>query len=526
MKKLILFGAACAILFSIFSCTKATMQDDSSSCGSSNLFKTDFDAMETFGIALTKALEENQDLRAFIKAEALSQFDKDYDVFYPFVKNKEVITGKTFRDILLDFISENELSEIEFKLPLLNMLVPDLTWCSGFSARTWDISDNVVALAIVNEDSKTSLYAEGRYLADLETNEIPGFPVIVLKNNERLVVTSAATKGGDFTYDFVDPVFNGTIPDTKGVTPVDSYIDLPVEEQSDYVPASMLDSRVIQAYNLFKGHDEGAQRDYIYYGMTPTKTTGVLNNHIRERILRFKIEPSENLFEVEDPGLSDPITVKKAPLSNEEIIAKAWTDGNFELHFDVYRANRNNGTTHEIKVFNVYPCDLFDFTRVKLTYKHPTWFSHSVYTYTFDAKDLVSKWYYVDGDVLLDKWDISKESTELIIIVTEKDNGTKYTYTTTHQFDFSDNFDLDGNIDVGTNDGSVKVGLGISYGASSSSSRSETLTIERTEEDDVLGSNQFNYTDAIITGKNSKGQYNLFSLSTGVVKVTLLPEYR
>ena len=132
----------------------------------------------------------------------------------------------------------------------------------------------------------------------------------------------------------------------------------------------------------------------------------------------------------------------------------------------------------------------------------------------------------MDGDVLLDKWDISKESTELIIIVTEKDNGTKYTYTTTHQFDFSDNFDLDGNIDVGTNDGSVKVGLGISYGASSSSSRSETLTIERTEEDDVLGSNQFNYTDAIITGKNSKGQYNLFSLSTGVVKVTLLPEYR
>lgn len=524
MKKLILFGAACAVLFSVFSCTKATMQDDSSSCGSSNLFKTDFDAMETFGIALTKALEENQDLRAFIKAEALSQFDKDYDVFYPLVKNKEVITGKTFRDILLDFISENELSEIEFKLPLLNMLVPDLTWCSGFSAKTWDISDSVIALAIVKEDRNISLYAEGKYLADLEANEIPGFPVIVLKNNERLVVTSAATKGGDFTYDFVDPVFNGTIPDTKGVTPVDSYIDLPVEEQSDYVPASMLDSRVIQAYNLFKGHDEGAQRDYVYYGMSPlNNTSGELNTHIRENLLRFKIRPSESLFELEDPSYSAPITVKKAPLSNEEIIAKAWTDGEFELYFNFYKGNKEDGYSHEIKVFSVKPEELFDFSKVKLTYKHPTWFSHSVYTYTFDADDLVEKWYYIPDNVSLTLWNINRQSTEIKIIVSEKDSGNTYYYDTNSKFTYTNNFGIQGELG-GTLLKIVKLTLGISFSSESSSTREESLKIESTLNSDDFGSAILRYMDPIICNETSEG-YELFDLSTGTVTFTILPVY-
>ena len=39
---------------------------------------------EQFAQALSIAVHESEALRAFIKTEALKEFDKDYDVFYPF----------------------------------------------------------------------------------------------------------------------------------------------------------------------------------------------------------------------------------------------------------------------------------------------------------------------------------------------------------------------------------------------------------------------------------------------------------
>ena len=49
-------------------------------------------AKREFAKILSKAVSNEPSLRSFIKAEALKQFDKDYDVFYPFVKD-QVIDG-------------------------------------------------------------------------------------------------------------------------------------------------------------------------------------------------------------------------------------------------------------------------------------------------------------------------------------------------------------------------------------------------------------------------------------------------
>lgn len=137
MKK-VLCTVACALF--ILSCT----QDD-------NLFVegntvdvsvqpelTTAEAQTKFAIILSKAVSNSEEVRRFLKEEALAYFDNDNDVFYPFVKDKIVAgTGsQTFRNILLSYCdSEEELEAIEKSLPLLNILIPDLTLFWDFNAQ-------------------------------------------------------------------------------------------------------------------------------------------------------------------------------------------------------------------------------------------------------------------------------------------------------------------------------------------------------------------------------------------------------
>lgn len=59
------------------------------------------DAQLKFAKLLSQAASDSKEVRSFLRNEALAQFDNDYDVFYPFVKNKIVSGNQKFRDILL-----------------------------------------------------------------------------------------------------------------------------------------------------------------------------------------------------------------------------------------------------------------------------------------------------------------------------------------------------------------------------------------------------------------------------------------
>ncbi len=48
------------------------------------------DAQKAFAKVLSVAVAKDGTLRSFLKNEAVRQYDKDYDVFYPFVKNEIV----------------------------------------------------------------------------------------------------------------------------------------------------------------------------------------------------------------------------------------------------------------------------------------------------------------------------------------------------------------------------------------------------------------------------------------------------
>lgn len=46
--------------------------------------------MQLFSQILSKAVSQRQDVRMFLKAQALKKFDNDFNVFYPFVKTRKL----------------------------------------------------------------------------------------------------------------------------------------------------------------------------------------------------------------------------------------------------------------------------------------------------------------------------------------------------------------------------------------------------------------------------------------------------
>ena len=130
MKRIIGFAI---ILIAAMSCSKSEVA----------LPKTDTinvtDATHEFSQILSRALTSESEMRDFIKTEALKQFDKDYDVFYPWVKDNEIAnTGKTFKEVLQTYDTNSRLESIEESLPLLNIFVPDWSWIEAFSINDWD----------------------------------------------------------------------------------------------------------------------------------------------------------------------------------------------------------------------------------------------------------------------------------------------------------------------------------------------------------------------------------------------------
>lgn len=252
MKK-VLCTVACALF--ILSCT----QDD-------NLFVegntvdvsvqpelTMAEAQTKFAIILSKAVSNSEEVRRFLKEEALAYFDNDNDVFYPFVKDKIVAgTGsQTFRNILLSYCdSEEELEAIEKSLPLLNILIPDLTLFWDFNAQKWNTAVDDVTV-FCRDDETNSIYEDGESIGQLQVDEIPGFPCLVVKNNERLRVSNAATRTVDGVgYEFISDAYDGS---KRKAQTRDSYFDVNLEAKEDvdaYVNGNLIKLNTVKEEHI------------------------------------------------------------------------------------------------------------------------------------------------------------------------------------------------------------------------------------------------------------------------------------
>ena len=487
-------------------------------------------AQKKFAKALSKAVSNSLDVRKFLKAEAVAQFDNDYDIFYPLVKNKIVYDNQSLRDILLSYCKdENELVQIEQSLPLLNILVPDLSLFWDFNAEKWNVDDKEVSV-ICRDDKDNTLYENGENIGKMTTGDIPDFPCLVVKNNERMKVSSVKTRSGEATYEFLSDAFDGSKRKLQ-TRHYEEDINLqPTEDLEAYVNGSEIMSSVKDAWNEFKNVPNAYQRDYIYYGITKEHKPGTLNRYIREKLYRFRI--AANAYSAindptQDPTLQDT-QKNKGYLTNEEIIQKIWTDGNFEFHFKSYISGEDSKEAMEAKLtFTINPRDAFSLEKIHLKHKNSTAFRQSKNFYTVDAKNLRSKWIYpeksdknADDLVFTLPWDLYNKSLSIFMFVEEWDKGQTITQekSVVSEFINKADFSIEGSGSIGKVSLSTKLG----YGFSHTKTVSNKATIQTTVESDPLGTLYFQYNDPIIRDEIN-GTYKLYNVSSGSVVATLLP---
>lgn len=148
-----------------------------------------------FAKALATAVYKDESLRKFLKSESLKQFNNDDDILYNLVKDIEVNNGETFREKISKFLSGSELNKIENSLPLLTIFIPTIP---NFNPQIWKPETDIPVVAVANKDSKgsVSLYDNLGKSISLKPSEVPGFPVLVIKDNERVSVNNEEASNG------------------------------------------------------------------------------------------------------------------------------------------------------------------------------------------------------------------------------------------------------------------------------------------------------------------------------------------
>lgn len=420
------------------------------------------------------------------------------------------------------------MCRIEETLPLLNILIPDFSLFWEFSAETWDTWDDEIAV-ICRDDESNTLYEDGEDIGMMDSGEIPGFPCLIVKNNERLKVCITQTRSGEknYSYEFLHEEFDGSLtPATR-----DSYFEQDLEKEEpplnfQWVATKEISPCVVKAYEEFKDFPQACQRDHIYYGLTKDKNTGVLNRKIREQIYKFRIDANAFKKMADQEGKDaflQSTSEKKRYLTDEEILKRIWTDGKFEVVFKSFVAVENSPTPMEHRIaFSLDPRELFSISKVQVHHRNSTALRHSKNTYWVNLADLRSRTVVpsqrrLPNNVLTVPWDAYSHSLMFHLFVEEYDDSQTIEVSRTVTTQFSNKVDF--NLDV--KEGAVGAKLG--YGFTHSASSSKTTKITTNVGSDDLGTLTFLFYDPVIT-KNFYGLFHGFhSVSNGTVEAMLVP---
>ena len=444
-------------------------------------------------------MSESRMLCEIIKKKALEMFNNDYDVLYQRIKNEPVENGLTVRQLLLKYFEDEAiLTEIETKRPTLTIFVPELPEDS-FSAETWDTEWQRPAVAIRAKHYNTPVISEfGFFNANsdefvVEAGYVPTFPLVVLKDNERVAVakntrslrSDVISNSNDFEFEFIDECFDGS---QKEVTLRES------------VSIFDIDPKVTTAYSIYQNTD-GWQRDYIYYGLTPDNTTGPFMYEYEERIKSFKFSSTENPQHIlakisddtRDPHLS-PLVFTYGPYP--------WTDGFFEFKITVNVARKNHPDMLLIKRFTASLQELFE-----ISYERYRLGISITKVIGFKEKAL---------NLPLMSWDIGDFSTAMKISVSEEDPGgqTQETMETTVEFAGNIGFDVGWGTDV-------KAGL--KFGASAKKTNRINFTRTVQTGNDELGDVWVNFGDKVILSANRTPVYPPFGIPSAITSMNITP---
>lgn len=475
MKKTIWYLFCC--IFIATACEKDTFTEEQNS----KITNTKEASIETFSKILSKAVVENSELREFIKKEALDMFDNDYDVFYPIVKNKIITGNTTFRDILKEYAkNEEEFITVENSLPLLTIYVPELP--SGFNANTWKAAIDIptVTTGLV-KNNLVSYYTNGEIDFSEEAQLIPGFPILVIKNNERIKISHRKTRSScsiDNNYNFIDEAFNKKLNKEIKTKSIIQKSDFPY---------------LAKAYEEMGVNGYYWQRDNIYYGLTKNSGTtgqGAIDRSMMETITSLNLYP-EAYAKISDQD-GDPYiktgNIYGPSLGGNDVFYLFWTEGKYEFKIDVLINNIAGLGTTITKYISASPADLFT-----LHYER-TQVSSNRDMYKFKG---IKDTHTLSVNIPLVTWDLSQNGFSWKFLISETDDQEQVTRSDTNTSTFASNV-------------SANFKFGLNFGTSNSTTHSNTFTIVTYKNSDDLGTLEANFSDPVIqyylpVGENGLG---------------------
>ena len=128
-------------------------------------------------------------LRSFIKAEALKQFDGDYDILYHSVKNVAV-DGRSLESILSENMSAKSSGAGMFENSISN--IPNFQISVPVHCEQWNAVSSIPLVAIApadfseKESSRVKAYDSNGNVHWLDSHIDPAFPVVVVGISERV----------------------------------------------------------------------------------------------------------------------------------------------------------------------------------------------------------------------------------------------------------------------------------------------------------------------------------------------------
>ena len=494
------------VYLSVASCNDSLNDIDKNFLSSTFLEQSESNLIlkQKFSSALVKVLGQNEEVRSLIKEEALKQIDFDYDVLYCLIKDKQLKNGVTLEEYLEKYLTSDELKCIHKQLPTLTLFVPTLPE-NSFSVHSWNTIDELPAVAVkVSDNNDVKIYYGNGETEVFPADIIPGFPVVVVKENERIVrngeiLSKTVSENIEETnLIFVDEIFNNLhgkdLVNTKTrANRPDRPVPLPkVDNPEDYLPANM--KKTYEAYKIYK-NTTGWQRDYIYYGITPTTDKGPFDYNMKEFLVGFELMGDALGFyrkiadQDGDPKSSIPIGGVLP--ANSSIIT--WTEGEYEFKVTTYVGSKSTIGTEYKSFFRLKPDQLFR-AEVERVISRPGMPGYTVYKLV----GLKSK--RVDLDLPLFEWDLENYGATIKIAIEEVDGQETEVNSISSSIEFATNFGFDASF-------GEKVKFGVKFGSTIKEVLNVSNTITKTLGGDELGEVIINFADPVVISDEFRYHY-------------------
>jgi hypothetical protein len=524
-----LFLTGLYVITSLLSCKKEVGNNSSNEIENLEIKSRTVELQTSFAKILAKAVKSDEDLRSFIKAESLKEFDRDNDILYHQIKDAEISDGKSFRSKLLNFTTEEELGAIEREFPLLTIFVPTLP---NFTPASWNTISDAPVIAVSNLDKAgtVSLYDDKGVEIKLTQKQIPGFPVLIVKENERVIVKKSNNKlavkssgvkllsntSNSLSFEFIDKAYDGSLPDEKSTSTeslkINKLAGIPgtisrIAPSPNVSNVNAIDQVNVDAYN--SGNEW--HRDYVYYGITSSSPKGKFRNYYSEFITSFKLSPNAIGIIADQDG--DPkvnnvyvdgylTTVPSNPRT-------MWTDGNFEFRISVLINAKNGAGNEYVRQMSVSPYDLFE-----LQYEVIKEYNFPKNSKIYELRNIVSKEFHPNIEIL--PWDLENYGTAWKFIFYEVDGTQEETKSYENTTTFATNFGFDPEF-------KAVAKLGLKFGVTATTTDKRTYSIKTMLGSDNLAEAILSFDQPIIIGM-SNGSYVTREITNGnVLSISVEP---